>query len=379
VTASHSSRDAAALRGSAIVIALCVAVPLLVMGGTLLALAANTQRELGDQIMRENARAASTSGAEDALARLDDDPDFTGTYQFTIDGHTARVAVVPWADDHVDNDQNGTVDDAAEKPFLSIVSDGTVNVAYDHHGDEVVRPVRSYRSTTLAVVKKIDANLNVAQAVYIDDPLANFKLSGTSFLISGIDTNVDGTKGPQAARPGIGTPGLPAFILAQIAKNQKADVTGSGGTPSVVTVPVVNIKDVMTQFAPLATLVWNSASTSYGGNIGDRAKLLPVVAHAKGDLTLNGGTLGCGILIVDGDLVVHGGLDFAGIVIAGGSATFDGGGGKDVYGALMCLGALKGPDLTLNGSVRIRYSSQAIADVMTRLKGTVQLVSWLQK
>jgi hypothetical protein len=135
------------------------------------------------------------------------------------------------------------------------------------------------------------------------------------------------------------------------------------------------------EIAPLATTVWGGASTKLtNGSLGDRKNMVPVIAHAKGDLDLSGSTSGCGILIVDGNLTVTGNFDYAGVMLVTGSVTFKGGGGnKDLHGALFTPGNVKGEDVDISGTIQIRYSSQAIATVTQKVSTGVQLVSWAQR
>src|SRR5688572_9297790 len=366
-------------RGSALILAVGATIPLLVAGGVLLT-AITRQRSADEQsLVVTQARDASSSGAQQALARLTADPNYTGSFDVALRGPSAEVTVTAWADDGVDNDENGAIDEAAEADFLSVTSVGTANVRVDGNG-VLDLPTRKGRSTTVAILRKTRLDLVAEQAVYIDDPLAAFKFSGTAFLISGEDTNIDGTPGPNDAIAGIGTPGDPEDIKDQLKANQEPLVVGIGGPPSVHAVADVEMIDQIEMLQDLATVVWDSGVTSYNGDIGDRSALVPVIAHAKGDLKLNGDTKGCGILIVDGDLTINGSFDFVGFIFTAGGVTFNGGGGaKNLHGALFTLGAVDGTDVTINGGVQLRYSSEALTIVTTQLAGSVSLVSWTQR
>ena len=73
---------------------------------------------------------------------------------------------------------------------------------------------------------------------------------------------------------------------------------------------------------------------------------------------MQGGSHGCGILLVEGDLVVHGGFQWYGVIVVTGSITFTGGGGKNVSGAMLA-GGMTSADL-VGGDATIVYCSQAI-------------------
>jgi hypothetical protein len=373
-----------ARRGGALIIALCATIPLIIAGGTLLVTVTQGRRATETSVALAQARDASASGAQDALARLADDPNYTGSYQLQLGGPAANVTVTAWADDGVDNDGNGLTDDGAEEEFVEIVSTGTTNVASDAFGLEIDRATRHARSVTEAIVRKTNLDIAVDQAAYVDDPLAQFKFSGTQFLVSGIDFNLDNTPGPADPVAGIGTPGDPNWIIDQLKKTQYPCVTGDGGLPCVETVPEVDLAAQMTLLSSIASQVWEGPDDKYDGDIGDRTNLVPIIAHAKGNLALTGNTRGCGVLIVDGDLTVNGSFDFAGFIYVSGAVTFNGGGGdKDLHGGLFTLGAVNGPgnnlDVIFNGTVQIRYSSEALTTVQQQLAGSVALVSWTQR
>ena len=73
---------------------------------------------------------------------------------------------------------------------------------------------------------------------------------------------------------------------------------------------------------------------------------------------MQGGSHGCGTLLVEGDLVVHGGFQWYGVIVVTGSITFTGGGGKNVSGAMLA-GGITSADL-VGGDATIVYCSQAI-------------------
>jgi len=75
---------------------------------------------------------------------------------------------------------------------------------------------------------------------------------------------------------------------------------------------------------------------------------------------LQGGSSGCGLLLVDGDLAVHGGFEWYGVILTTGSVTFTGGGGKNVTGAILA-GGTAAVDL-VGGDANIIYCSTAIKE-----------------
>lgn len=366
--------------GTAALVALASILPLVVVGGTLLGVVVHGRSATEATIARRAASDAAASGGQDALAKLQADPNYTGAYDLDLGTGLVHITVTAWAHDGVDNDGVGGIDDAGEANLVGIRAEGAVNEMTDANGNLLDLPTRTFHSVAEAIVRKQIVNVTVNQSVYIDDPLADINFNGNAFLISGNDTNLNGTAGPKPAIAGIGVPGSTANIKSQIAKNQKADVVGSGGTPSVGTVADTDFITTMDGFASAATIVFNGPSDDYSGTLGDRATMTAKITHAKGNFKLHGNTSGCGILIVDGDLEVVGTFDYAGLIFVKGAVVFKGGGGnKDLHGALMTLGAVAGEDFEINGSVQLRYSSEALTSVTTQLSNTFTLVSWRQR
>jgi hypothetical protein len=368
-------------RGFAAVMAITSVIPLVTIAGTLLMVTVRAHDEFEESLIVTKARDTAASGAQDAMAKLALDADYSGSYDLAIGGATAHVVVTDWASDGIDNDGNGKVDDALEDDYVAIFSEGRVNVAFDAKGNEVATAAQSRRATANVITKKVHLSLPVEAAFYVDDPLATVAFSGSSFSISGDDVNLDGKKGPKPSLPGIGVPGDPAYLASELTKSQKSKVTGLGGTPSVKNVADIDLVYEMQHLGRLATLIWSDPNEKISNaKIGDFSKLVPVIAHAKGDLKLSGGSTGCGVLVVDGNLELSGSFDFVGVIYVAGSVTFTGGGGKkNLRGALLTPGNIAGTDGSLAGSVNLQYSSQAVDILQSKLSDGVELISWAQR
>lgn len=367
--------------GIAMLLAITAAIPLIGVTGTLLMVAVRQRQQVEEAVVVAKARDAAASGAQDAMAKLTLDADFEGSYDLAIGGGQAHVTVTDWASDGIDNDGDGRIDDVLEADYVGISSVGRVNVALDALGNEVATAARSMQTTANVITRKVRLALPVDAAFYVDDPLATFTYSGTSFSIDGNDQNLDGTKGPRPALPGMGTPGDPKKLAGQFSKSQKSKVTGKGGAPSVQTVEDIDLENEIHHLGSLATLIWSGKDEKVSNAvIGDWKSLVPVIAHAKGNLTLSGSSKGCGVLVVDGDLVLSGNFDFVGVVMVAGSVTFNGGGGKkNLHGALLTPGTIAGTDGSLGGSIQLQYSSQAVDVLQSQLSDGVELVSWTQR
>src|SRR5258706_5530723 len=243
--------------GIAMVFAVAAAIPLIGVAGTLLMIAVRQREQVEESIVVTKARDAAASGAQDAMAKLSTNADFTGTYDLAIGSGQAQVTVTDWASDGIDNDGDGRVDDVLEADYVGVSSVGRVNVALDAHGNEFETAARSMQTTANVIPKKGRLALPLDPAFYVHDPLATFTFSGTSFTIDGDDVNLDETKGPKPALPGMGTPGDPKKLASQFSKSQKSRVTGKGGTPSGLTVAAIDLDSEIHHLGSLATLVWS--------------------------------------------------------------------------------------------------------------------------
>lgn len=366
-------------QGSAALVCLTALLPLVVAGGTMLAVVVRGRTALETELAKKSAADAASSGAQDALAKLQGDPDFTGSYDVDVGGTSARVTVTSWSDDKVDNDDLNGVDDPGEAGFVEIGTVAWVNVVTDGNGNRIDVPSRRFRGSADVLLKRLDANVAIAQSAYVDDEHSDVEFDDEPYTISGVDTNLDGTAGPLPAIPGIGVAGDPAAITAQVVSNTSASVLGSGGTPSVVKVDATDVLALMNHFTKAATIHFNGTDDDATGALGDLSTLTPAIAHAHGNLRLHGGVTGCGMLLVDGDLEIDEKFDYAGLVFARGSITFVGHGDKNLHGALLTTGSIVGKDLSGVERVTVEYSSTVLSTVSTKLANSYVLVSWTQR
>ncbi|MSP15087.1 MAG: hypothetical protein EXR73_00500 [Myxococcales bacterium] len=366
--------------GSAMLLALGAALPLMVAGGTML-FAVVRERTVAEQVAAEvAAEDSAASGAHDAIALLTGDPSFSGSYVLSVDGHVADITVTSWAHDGSDNDGNGLIDDAAEADWSTVTSEGQVNVRFDAQGNLIEGATRTARSTVEAIAWFERITIPAAQAFYCHDPEADWDFIGTAFRISGHDLNPDGSAGGAASLPGIGTPGSTASITKQLASNQKGRVNGQGKFPSVRKVSGIDVDTLITDFSPFAAVTYDGPFDVLGNvNLGDRTALLPQVTYAKGDLKLSGTTTGCGVLLVEGNLEVTGALDFAGLVVVGGNTSFRTGSNVQIlWGALATVATVSGEDVEIGGNATIQYSSSVLSTVGSNMSG-LRLKSWTQR
>ena len=370
----HSRQD-----GIVGVVLLAAVVPLLILSGAILQTLATQSKEIEQQEHLDTAELISVSGAQDGLARLATDSAFRGRFRLNTNGGVAIVTVTQWDTDGLDNDGNGTIDDANEAELVGVVSVGYLNALLDINDQPVARAVQFYRHTSRAVAHRDIINLNMPQAVYLDDPFAIVDINGDAFLVSGDDTNPDGTPGNGASLPAIGVPGDPNFIIDQILANQHDNFTGEGGDPSISEVEPLDISEYIEALAASATMVFSDPDASLSSaELGDVDAGVQEVVYAHGNLTIGGNSTGTGIILVEGDLEIDGSFDYQGVLIVGGSITFRGGGNKTIHGAMATLGSVENASggLEVSGAVSLLYSSQVLAAVAS-LAGRYSLATWL--
>lgn len=294
-----------------------------------------------------------------------------GFLEGTLRGDTARaqryeIRMTPAGDDGADNDLDGKVDEPDETDMLEVESTG--------RADNVARTVRV---TLLARY----AEPAIGSATYIGDFLADLKLNGNSFLISGVDVTAD--RVPTGARvPGIGVAGNPGLIRDQITKQAQARVVGLGESPSVYEVAPLDLRELIDAGARAADVVLPSGTATKPSSPGEWGTLdVPSIAYGTGSIHVSGGATGAGILIVDGDLTISGNFQWWGLVIVRGEITFSGGGnGKMITGAVIvekkiAVTGRNGVEMTVNGTVDVLFSKQTIAAVM-RSFATYTIVNW---
>jgi hypothetical protein len=87
---------------------------------------------------------------------------------------------------------------------------------------------------------------------------------------------------------------------------------------------------------------------------------VPQTTYFSGDVQLNAGSSGNGILIVDGDLNINGGFQWYGLILVKGIVDFTGGGAnQNIWGAVL-NGTSVSKDDKLGGSSTIAYDSCAL-------------------
>ena len=265
----------------------------------------------------------------------------------------------------VDDDSDGTTDEADESDYVQIRSTGTSG-GQTRSVEVVLR--RSVQ------VPQIDAAVQFNVATPILD------LKGNSFLISGADHEIDGTEDPLGTmKPGIASPADVADLLAQIPLAQQDQVQGAGGTPSLDQVDAIDLASLVDQ-AKSAASIHLAGGTYSGITLGEPTEAGVVVVYADEDIHISGSTTGAGILIVDGDLKISGSFEWSGIVIVRGRVAMTGGGGtKRVIGGMVIgeeiTSSVSESEVTVTGTVDLLYSNDAV-QLSAQSLAVMSVLSW---
>lgn len=219
------------------------------------------------------------------------------------------------------------------------------------------------------------------------DPL----FEGESFVVSGLDRNVDGSAGSSFARPSIALVGTDALSTVHdaLTTGQQGRVFGAGSTPSIEAVSNAPTSDALQrlklQLARQADRVFVSPGTiseDLRGNDGTgQVTLIKGDPSADsnqgldtaGDGILEGTGHGSGVLIVTGALTLRGSYRFDGLVILvgdGSRLTLEGDG--TIIGSVLILNRtaknLGRAGFTLKDRAQLHFGQEA-------LRGAARLLS----
>ena len=305
-------------RGTALVSALLFAIVVLGLVTTIISSGLSVKQQTRYMLARQGAQQAAESGVHLTLAKLAG-PNATavldaGAVEGILRGTGERaprynVTIVPAGADGADNDLDGVIDEADEDDMVEVTSTGRF--------DGVMRTVRV---TLLARYRQAE----YPSAAYIADPLADVTFNGNSFLVSGIDVDLDGNP-TGALVPGIGVNGSAIDMIGQLGNNQDDNVVGAGGTPSVATVPELDLQDLVEEGARSANVTLEGQSVYHPANAGDWGTIdHPAILYAPGSVKISGGASGAGMLIVNGNLEITGAFTWEGLIIVKGAVEFKG-------------------------------------------------------
>jgi hypothetical protein len=162
---------------------------------------------------------------------------------------------------------------------------------------------------------------------------------GESFLLSGLDRNLDGAPGPSPARPAIALISSEAAsrVVNALTAGQQGRVVGAGPTPSVEVATNVPTSEALQGFKLLlarradrvyvnpGTISEDLRANDGGAQItlvtGDPSSDTNQGLDTAGDAIIEGSGHGAGILFVAGQLTLRGAYRFEGVVILVGDGS----------------------------------------------------------
>ncbi len=306
-------------------------------------------------VSRTEARNMAASGLNRAMATLAADTDWRGPATYTFGAWSVVVTVE-------DSDDDGT---------LGPLELRLTAVTQTENG-----PITSIALLNRGAGTPIPAP-DAAMGIFT--PNLNLSVSGSAFLISGNDTNPDGSAGLEGALSGIAVNSLAAYneILASLNATQQSRVQGDGGTPSLELDPTMDadaLEAFYEQVRDNATHVYDAGYVASGeASLGtpDNPRITLV---RSGSLEVRNAT-GAGIIIIEegASLDCRGNLDnFQGIILVRGDADMTRG-NIHIYGAMMFGGdnpALQ-IDIDFRGNVNVVYSSSVVNSVQEFVNETV--------
>ena len=218
----------------------------------------------------------------------------------------------------------------------------------------------------------------VNASVYISSTNLSINFNG-NVDISGNDHDMNGNLTAGTSLPGIAVnkPSDSAYVVNDIKPKITKAITGSGGTPSVATVPdTINWEKVTQNIIFAADYTYPTGTYSTGTPLGTMTE--PKITYVNGDINFTGTVEGYGIMVVNGNLTLSGQFTFNGIIIVYGQSqiTVQTTGNSTVYGATMFVGQSVDFKAT-SGNSTMYYSSAAINNAKVNLKSsTFKILSW---
>ncbi|HEX6589351.1 MAG TPA: pilus assembly PilX N-terminal domain-containing protein [Longimicrobiales bacterium] len=226
-------------------------------------------------------------------------------------------------------------------------------------------------------------------------------------LISGIDTNPNVWQDSMCDETALRESGIRTSVGATVQRDGSVEIYGD---PAIEPDPTLDIgefedfgdidlaelRSMATHllsggsFAPVPTFTGTACNTSDRNNWGDPtppdndcSSYFPVI-YSRGSLTLGGGGIGQGVLVVEGDMTVNGNFEFYGIVIVTGVFNNNrGSGNAEIHGTLLTKNNADIEDNSdMRGTPVIQFSTCSVDraiqenDALSRLF-PVQKRSWV--
>jgi len=307
------------------------------------------------------ARNTSNAAMEQAIHRIMEDPDWRTA------GNPWRLTIGDWVSTITVDDANSDASLAANQVRITAICnvDGVIERSFALLQQGEGLPIPEVEGTMGIFTENL-----------------SLSVSGSSFLITGDDTDPDGGGGSGVSLPGMSVSSLAAYneILSSLNATQQSKVQGAGVSPSVQLDPTMDADALQTFFDAIIAnpdeyYAGNHTATGVG-SLGTPEN--PKVIVVDGVLDVQNAT-GAGILVIteNGRLDARGNFDnYQGLILIQGSADMTRG-NINIFGAMMFGG--NNPsleiDIDFRGNVNIHYSSKALEVAQSLANGSAGGVS----
>lgn len=232
-------------------------------------------------------------------------------------------------------------------------------------GPVTLTAVGNYNGTEYQIEGTIVRDVKGFNGLGVQGPLSSLKTAGSSFLISGLDTDpvLQGEDPVHGSGSGIDGHGMKLTdeAAADLAKGEfSADqVVGKEGNGDIVHKPLEVDLDALQKEIESST---THTAAALDDDVGTKEN--PAIIAVDGDVDLSGNMHGIGALFVKGNFRMRGNAQWDGIVlVSGGDAAVDTegdiAGNARIFGSLLHHNEAAGT-LEFRGNVRVQYSSEAI-------------------
>lgn len=340
-------------QGFAAILFVLILVPALIVIGSYVQSMSERNQRLLLETREEQAMLAAESGIDYALNEARRGTLVAGVgriYTFTDtlpNGSQFTTVCTYLKGDALDNDSDGSVDEADEDVFRVVSTGSTQNSR---------RRVAAYLGFS-SYLPDLDGAITLTNEDTTISIGGAARADGRNYTLLGTLTGSGNTYGIA-----ITPPGDESDIDSELSSSEESRVLGVGGSPSIGEAPMLDVAEIVDFARNSASVVitnTNVSAVTYG------SAAFPVVAYREGDVRIQGNSRGWGLLVVNGTLRLAGTFDWQGVIVCTGTIEC-GTGTARIHG-----GMVQGPTgaaLTLTGTIDARYSSAGV-DLATRLTG----------
>jgi hypothetical protein len=338
-------RNARSRRGSAAVVCLFLVVICAAISAAALVSNVGATREAETLLSRERAYQAAEAGLDWALTKMRIShgvlPEIVLESAALNPSASYEIRYAEGDEDGIDEDGDGTVDDADESDFSTITCTGTSN---------------GVKRTVQAIIRRAVDVPDFPGTALVNTDVPVIDLNGNAFTIGGAEHLLDGSvDSSRPQRYAVASLATTVQLITQISATRVDQLTGTGTVPSVGQTAELDLPGLVANSISAANYLL-APGTYSGETYGSATEDGIVVVACDGDLHLSGGSAGAGILAVDGDLEVSGGFEWVGLILVTGRVTMTGGGsGTRLIGAIVA-----GEELRTTGTIDLLYSSDAV-------------------